>query len=488
MEGSAILSLLTELELEDLLTGSERPDGLKPDDLAALYIAIAIGSQVRASCARDKRCATKYASRGRQIAFDGMLMDPSLSMVRNFLLMAFYMLGACRRNTAFVYLGVATRAAIAIGLHADPNKSICYQVIDYSSRRRTWKSLCTLNIVVCSLFGRPSGLPPIETGHNEDGDSPALNSTSDPSAHAIFEVSLILEQISQKICRQERMNISTAEAFLQQLRQWSRSLPSELRHFSRREGSCAVFADRRVLIGNMHVSCFYYFAVISITRPFFIQHLISHLRSNRNTGIEKPQETKVAALAQACISSAIYVVELCAKASESNLLLANMCLLQAFVFGAGLILGFSSFTGEVTPDPRDAFHKARTVLERLGTANPQARHYRDILTDFSHAIDKYRERITCKEGREIYAYVDRILTIDNKNATERPVPGDSSDSQPGYPDIATSDYFSAEQSELSPRLSNALDLEIHWDEISEQQFTSLNIDGLLSDVVLDTML
>ena len=46
-----------------------------------------------------------------------MLEDPCLDMVRSFLLMAFYMLGACRRNAAFMYIGVASKAAAALGLH-----------------------------------------------------------------------------------------------------------------------------------------------------------------------------------------------------------------------------------------------------------------------------------------------------------------------------------------------------------------------------------
>jgi hypothetical protein len=39
-------------------------------------------------------------------------------MARIFLLMAFYMLGECRRNSAFMYLGVAVKAALALGLHS----------------------------------------------------------------------------------------------------------------------------------------------------------------------------------------------------------------------------------------------------------------------------------------------------------------------------------------------------------------------------------
>lgn len=47
-----------------------------------------------------------------------MLEDPNVDMVRAFILMAFYMLGDCRRNSAFMYLGIATRAAVALGLHS----------------------------------------------------------------------------------------------------------------------------------------------------------------------------------------------------------------------------------------------------------------------------------------------------------------------------------------------------------------------------------
>lgn len=53
-----------------------------------------------------------------------MLENPSLEMVSLFLLMSFYMLGACRRNAAFMYLGVAARAAVALGLHIDVSGSL----------------------------------------------------------------------------------------------------------------------------------------------------------------------------------------------------------------------------------------------------------------------------------------------------------------------------------------------------------------------------
>lgn len=52
------------------------------------------------------------------MAFEGMLEDPTVNLVKAFVLMAFYMFGACRRNSAFMYLGVAAKSADILGLHA----------------------------------------------------------------------------------------------------------------------------------------------------------------------------------------------------------------------------------------------------------------------------------------------------------------------------------------------------------------------------------
>lgn len=80
-------------------------------------MVIAIGAQCKsAASARD--IAPGYFRQAQTHAFSGMLEDPDIDVVRSFLLMAFYLLGECRRNAAFMYLGIATRAAVALGLHS----------------------------------------------------------------------------------------------------------------------------------------------------------------------------------------------------------------------------------------------------------------------------------------------------------------------------------------------------------------------------------
>jgi hypothetical protein len=80
-------------------------------------LILAIGGQCRSITRLDRQYAVQCFSRAQKAAFTGLLEDPCLDMVRCFLLMAFYELGACRRNSAFMYIGIASKAAAALGLH-----------------------------------------------------------------------------------------------------------------------------------------------------------------------------------------------------------------------------------------------------------------------------------------------------------------------------------------------------------------------------------
>jgi hypothetical protein len=87
--------------------------------LALASLIIAIGAQCSKTESTTVQVESFFFARGQQQAFEGMLEDPNLDLVRTSLLMAFYMLGACRRNAAFMYLGVATQAAVVLGLHSE---------------------------------------------------------------------------------------------------------------------------------------------------------------------------------------------------------------------------------------------------------------------------------------------------------------------------------------------------------------------------------
>jgi hypothetical protein len=52
------------------------------------------------------------------MAFQDMLMSQSLGKIRLFILLAFYGLGACNRNSAAMFLAVAAKAAVILDLES----------------------------------------------------------------------------------------------------------------------------------------------------------------------------------------------------------------------------------------------------------------------------------------------------------------------------------------------------------------------------------
>lgn len=88
-------------------------------------MVIAIGAQASKPDPTLAEVEKFYFNRGQQRAFSSMLRNPSIDMIAVFLLMSFYMLGACHRNAASMYLGVASRAATVLGLqHQEPYFSV----------------------------------------------------------------------------------------------------------------------------------------------------------------------------------------------------------------------------------------------------------------------------------------------------------------------------------------------------------------------------
>lgn len=92
----------------------------KVDLEAAFNLALAIGAQVRGQ-AEYLQLSKAYFLRAREIAFDGMLMSQNLNTVRHFVLLTFYSLGACNRNAASMFLTIAAKAAVILGLHSSEN-------------------------------------------------------------------------------------------------------------------------------------------------------------------------------------------------------------------------------------------------------------------------------------------------------------------------------------------------------------------------------
>lgn len=112
-------------DTDTLLSDLSEPKTDREKTRAAITdLMVAIGVQSCASNPEAVQIERFFFTRGQCRTFANLLEDPSMDLVRVFLLISFYMFGACRRNAAFMYLGVAARSAVALGLHAEPSGSL----------------------------------------------------------------------------------------------------------------------------------------------------------------------------------------------------------------------------------------------------------------------------------------------------------------------------------------------------------------------------
>lgn len=432
-------------------------DKVKRHRLAAAYLMIAIGGQCQGSSE-----ASAFFLKGQHIAFEGFLYDPSLDMLKEFLLMAYYTLAACRRNAAFMYLGVASKAASALGLHRREQYRACSKQ-EAKARLRCWQSLRVLDTLVNSLLGRAgstlSTRPDIDridvsalaiSRQGMDVDEDEAHTCQEPprkmAIDASYEVCRLIDEVDAELFKSNKVAVGPSEDNLQRLRQWGQQLPPELRRFSisgdkaprdsmDRPSTSGLEQER--VIGAVHVASSYYFAVILGTRPFLISHVMSRLDAYRanpqsvaQTSILREREhvkhdshsdaAKIRMLAQACVESSACMTQLCAKAVQNDLLYDNMCMIQGLVFAAGLVLGFSLLIQDfgnpdtiLSPEAESGLQAACVVLQRFARLSAEAQHDHRVLVNFSEAVRTYKQSLMDTRRDTGVQYIDPVFVIDD---------------------------------------------------------------------------
>ncbi|KAL4728764.1 hypothetical protein ACLX1H_003163 [Fusarium chlamydosporum] len=239
----ALIHVFDTSDLETHVLSSDTPGSpsyfISPLRQASLDLVIAIGAQCE-SLSSARTIGQAYFRKARSQAFVGFLEDPDLDMVRTFLLMAFYMLGECRRNAAFMYLGVAAKAALALGLHSRESYGRKPDLGD-QAKLRVWMSVCILDKLVNSLLGRPSASAQIRSDSK-------LDDVTQPGDHiteclmAANKVSSIINDITDTLYDQKKVTIPIVEQFLQDIERWKRELPAS---------TCIEALNAGLLQGNM---------------------------------------------------------------------------------------------------------------------------------------------------------------------------------------------------------------------------------------------
>jgi hypothetical protein len=420
IQSSGILQLFSADEAQTLLQNdllNPKPGGRR-EDLAAIDTALAIGAQARAASSNagplDVGWAAAYFSRARAVAFEKMLSNPSPALVRLFVLLAFYNVSTYRQIPAAIYLGIASKAAVILGLHQPMSPKVVRQGGDHAWRMSIWHSLCILDVLSSSLLGRPCTAP---RATRHDIMSLPLN-PSQPQFNATLIAAAILDDICLSLNGPKMIDAPATHKLLARLRTWSHSLPLELRKFKCQDTASLSQSEAVLIFGNVHVSSVYYFAVILVTRPFLVRHLMTEIRLRAGQTTRVPSEPADKTLAQVCTASAIYMGQLCRvlagmRAHDDRHPLSLLSLFKAWTFSSGLIIGFSMLADEARPDLNDAFQGILVALDAGSDSNPQSRLYAETLRAFADTISTYQRMSFQTLPQASESFIEQILSFES---------------------------------------------------------------------------
>lgn len=194
-------------------------------------------------------------------------------------------------------------------------------------RIRVWMSVRILDKLTNSILGRPSATAGVHSDL-EDVLEELAQSSEDRRTDCLIashNVVSIINDIITKLYDWKIFTVSAVEERLRDLEAWKRSLPESLRapppaaNATSTPGSeHSRGSTTQGAIGNLHVSCLYYFAVTLATRPILMSTLATRPSNNDSRSN----------MSAACLDAAMFLVQVCVEARDAGVLHGNMCILK----------------------------------------------------------------------------------------------------------------------------------------------------------------
>ncbi|CAK7221608.1 hypothetical protein SCUCBS95973_004556 [Sporothrix curviconia] len=380
---------------------------------AIFFLIFAIGAQT--SPEDHEELAEKYFNYGRYLTVCGASIEPSTSTIQAYVLLSMYLLAASRRNASFMYLGIAVRAAYALGVHRrDINAA--FDSNEYAPRERLWKVLRILDLFLSTSLGRPPST-------TETRDTKAENDYS-----ASNDLCSIFEAILTQVYSTRTVSTSTIEKISEQHRLWTTRFASGLATDGiQPEEYLDLDADgaKGPNIGLFHLKEAYYWTIMLLSRPFLIENISRHItRSKSQFRIDGGKTTPATSsthspsddiLAYACVDSAIRTMSLLRGLLTAPKVPKRLPFMVNSAFVSALVLGFAQFgdLDRVFPIGKSLVI-AQKVLNLFGTHDPVSKRYAAIVSDLSVACEYYLEkRARGKMERHSVLIGDLFGTVEN---------------------------------------------------------------------------
>lgn len=301
--------LSTTASLVDLFDNSKLLDDLiiwanlerKPDNVATIihFLVLAIGLQ-----ADNDALSQQYFEYARDLAYTDLSDSLGVETVQAFILVTIYMLCSCQINGAFLFFGIAARAAYSIGLHrTEVNARFGLEI--HRQRDRLWKSLRVLDLFLSSSMGRPPS--------TSDVDCTVPYRAVDADGNEVFDllnasvqILVILECIILEIYSRKKISMRLTEGISLQLREWSGRWLSVLKDMIVQPAG----RNEAQVTGACQVLSSYYYAVMLVSRPFLMYELFQRLTDGSSASNSRPtMASGRSKLADACIDAASLMVD-----------------------------------------------------------------------------------------------------------------------------------------------------------------------------------
>ncbi|KAJ5085676.1 hypothetical protein N7532_010447 [Penicillium argentinense] len=369
------------------------PTGDEDTVSSIFYLVLAIGAQV-SNVHQD--VAERFFGSGRQLAFSAFQETPSIHTIQSYILVSMYMLGACRRNGAFMNLGIALRAAYAVGIHRkDANALFCGR--ERRARERVWKSLRMMDLFLSASLGRPPATSDYDPDTRDDdmmapGDQQRNLTPDQQLSVAVISLCRIFERILTDVYMKQVISINVAESISNQHRAWVRTLPAVLKIQTERLDNKSMEDS----LAAAHVFGSYYWSIILLTRPFLVFRVAQYVKNKSDlptSSESRSGSSRVSLFADACVYSALRGLDVINDLGRFPSLPRRLPFLINSVFNSAVVLGAAFFADYDNLLPlEEGMNKAERFLGLFVPHDPHACRFSHIVKYLRAAVGEYIQR------------------------------------------------------------------------------------------------
>ncbi|KAF9874192.1 hypothetical protein CkaCkLH20_08175 [Colletotrichum karsti] len=249
-----------------------------------------------------------------RILMADLIDRPCLRSVQAAYVLGVYLMPASAISASYVYMGLALRKGLAIGLHLEPDDPAMSED-EKEMRRRLWWSIYSLERTVTIKLNRPRSISQdIITARLPRPTSRDRSQRFDNVQHQIANAQLvrIIDNLSEPASWPDNTSPNSTNKYEDSLKSWKRSLPASLKLQNTNPSSPSYRA-----VFHLHLN--YYFARIDMGKVPVVTVVRARLRALFRPDETPPQPTPaIQNAADACIGAAKKMLELFEGLSRSG--------------------------------------------------------------------------------------------------------------------------------------------------------------------------